>query len=239
MRTVAYVDVGGWSSCGLWNSAKLHRLNSRELIAPCTNTTNVTLEKTLLELTWNDSAILIVSKTCSTRSRQTSLFKKTLLELTWNGGILIFSKTCSTRSRQTSSFKKTLLELTWNDGILIFSKTCSTSLQQTSSFKDTSPIDRQTRGIKMGILAITEDDVASSELPTFQNFAIVLEEAIVLKDFPDLPSAVSYLFGLVFALNFEYPKELKYTFEVIEKVFMDMGTQCSTRVQSLKTKLLL
>nr|XP_055028079.1 uncharacterized protein LOC129417438 isoform X2 [Misgurnus anguillicaudatus] len=209
MRTVAYVDVGGWSSCGLWNSAKLHRLNSRELIAPCTNTTNVTLEKTLLELTWNDSAILIVSKTCSTRSRQTSLFKKTLLELTWNGGILIFSKTCSTRSRQTSSFK------------------------------DTSPIDRQTRGIKMGILAITEDDVASSELPTFQNFAIVLEEAIVLKDFPDLPSAVSYLFGLVFALNFEYPKELKYTFEVIEKVFMDMGTQCSTRVQSLKTKLLL
>ncbi|XP_073712383.1 uncharacterized protein [Misgurnus anguillicaudatus] len=104
---------------------------------------------------------------------------------------------------------------------------------------DTSAIDRQTRGIKMGILAITEDDVASSELPTFQNFAIVLEEAIVLKDFPDLPSAVSYLFGLVFALNFEYPKELKYTFEVIEKVFMEMGTQCSARVQSLKTKLLL
>ncbi|XP_073671408.1 uncharacterized protein [Paramisgurnus dabryanus] len=104
---------------------------------------------------------------------------------------------------------------------------------------DTSPIDRQTRGIKMGILAITEDDVASSELPTFQNFAIVLEEAIVLKDIPDLPSAVSYLFGLVFALNFEYPKELKYTFEVIEKVFMEMGTQCSARVQSLKTKLLL
>lgn len=90
----------------------------------------------------------------------------------------------------------------------------------------------------MGILLITED-VAPSTLPTFTNFAVVLEEAIVLNDIHDLQSAVSYLFGLIFALNFEYPKELKYTFEVIEKVFMEMGTHCSARVQSLKAKLLL
>ncbi|XP_053085259.1 uncharacterized protein LOC113546702 isoform X1 [Pangasianodon hypophthalmus] len=104
---------------------------------------------------------------------------------------------------------------------------------------DTSPQDRQTRGMKLGILAITEDDVAPSALPTFTNFAVVLEEATVLKDISDLQSAVSYLFGLILALDFEYPKELRYTFEVIEKVFMEMGTHCSARVQSLKTKLFL
>ncbi|GAA6090013.1 uncharacterized protein LOC113546702 isoform X2 [Tachysurus ichikawai] len=104
---------------------------------------------------------------------------------------------------------------------------------------DTSPADRQTRGIKMGILALIEDDVAPSALPIFSKFAVVLEEAVVLKDISDLPSAVSYLFGLVFALDFEYPKELKYTFEMIEKVLLEMGTHCSARVQSFKTKLLL
>lgn len=91
----------------------------------------------------------------------------------------------------------------------------------------------------MGILAITEDDVDPSALPTFTNFAVLLEEAIVLKDISDLQSAVSYLFGFIFALDFEYPKELKYTFEAFEKVFVEMGTHCSERVQSLETKLLL
>lgn len=91
----------------------------------------------------------------------------------------------------------------------------------------------------MGILVMTEDDVAPSTLPTFTSFAVVLEEMVVLKDISDLQSAVAYLFGLIFALDFQYPKELKYTFEVIEKVFMEMGTQCSARVQSLKTKLFL
>ncbi|XP_072554773.1 sterile alpha motif domain-containing protein 3-like [Paramormyrops kingsleyae] len=106
-------------------------------------------------------------------------------------------------------------------------------------YLDTSPADRQTRGMKMGILVMTEDDVAPSTLPTFTSFSVVLEEAVVLKDISDLQSAVAYLFGLIFALDFQYPKELKYTFEVIEKVFMEMGTQCSARVQSLKTKLFL
>lgn len=84
-----------------------------------------------------------------------------------------------------------------------------------------------------------EDDDAPSTFPSFINFAVLLEEAIVLQDAPDLQSAVAYLFGLLFALDFQYPKNLKYTFEVIVKVFMKMGTHCSARVQSLKTKLLL
>lgn len=57
----------------------------------------------------------------------------------------------------------------------------------------------------MGIIVITEDDVAPSTLPTFTNFAIVLE-AVVLKDILDLQSAVVYLFGLIFTLDFQYPK---------------------------------
>lgn len=71
------------------------------------------------------------------------------------------------------------------------------------------------------------------------NIALVLEEAVIIEDLPDLPSAFALLFGLLIVLNIEYPKELKYTFEVIEKILMDLGTQCSARVRSLKNKLLM
>uniref|UniRef100_A0A9J7Z3L7 Uncharacterized protein n=1 Tax=Cyprinus carpio carpio TaxID=630221 RepID=A0A9J7Z3L7_CYPCA len=104
--------------------------------------------------------------------------------------------------------------------------------------QDTDPEDHSTKGVKIGILTVVEDDVAAvTSLPTVINLAIILEEAIVLQDITDLPAAFAYLFGLLYALNMEYPKELKYTFEVIQKIFMDLGGTCSARVQSLKSKL--
>ncbi|KAA0725405.1 hypothetical protein E1301_Tti023674 [Triplophysa tibetana] len=125
--------------------------------------------------------------------------------------------------------KQTVLE-----GLPMFLREDSSVLFKTCLVKD-----RQTRGMKVGILIVIEDDAPPSTLPSVTKFAVVLEEVIVLRDAPDLQSALAYLFGLLFALDFEYPKQLKYTFEVIEKVFMEMGTHCSARVQSLKTKLLL
>ncbi|KAL6462559.1 hypothetical protein MHYP_G00289810 [Metynnis hypsauchen] len=102
----------------------------------------------------------------------------------------------------------------------------------------TDPEDERTKGVKMGILTVLSDDAPTS-LPTVVNIAIVLEEAIVLTDLPDLPTAFAYLFGLLYALNMEFPKEHKYTFEAIQHIFMELSTSCSQRVRSLKTKLLL
>ncbi|KAK0151160.1 Sterile alpha motif domain-containing protein 3 [Merluccius polli] len=92
--------------------------------------------------------------------------------------------------------------------------------------------DQQSKGIKMGVLTVLDDDDAIIDI------ALVLEEAIVLKDISDTPTALAYLFGLLYALNMEFPKELKYTFETIQHIFMEMSTNCSQRVRSFKTKLL-
>lgn len=43
--------------------------------------------------------------------------------------------------------------------------------------------------------------------------SVAVEEEIVLQDLPNLPTAFSYLFGLIYALNLKYPKDLRYTFE--------------------------
>ncbi|KAJ8390313.1 hypothetical protein AAFF_G00108820 [Aldrovandia affinis] len=97
-----------------------------------------------------------------------------------------------------------------------------------SEEQETDP-DDETRGVKIGIVALS----------TIQNVAVVLEEKIVLTDLPDLPTAFACLFGLLFALNIDYPKELKYTFEVLETIFMELSTNCTQRVRSLKANLLL
>ena len=88
----------------------------------------------------------------------------------------------------------------------------------------------------MGILSVMEDQ--SSAPARLQN-AVVLEEHIVLQDLPDLPTALALLFGLIYALNIQFPKELRYTFEVFQKIFLELGTDLSARVRSLKNKLLL
>lgn len=91
----------------------------------------------------------------------------------------------------------------------------------------------------MGILTIIEDDVATVQSsPKIRFIAVVLEEKIVLDEVSDLPTAFPLLFGLIYALNMDYPKELKYTFEAIQKVFMSLHPKCSARVQSFKNKLL-
>ncbi|XP_074500243.1 uncharacterized protein LOC141772766 isoform X2 [Sebastes fasciatus] len=101
----------------------------------------------------------------------------------------------------------------------------------------TDPEEEQTKGLIVGILTVLEDDDSSASA-TVINVAVVVEEDIVLQDLPDLPTAFAYLFGLIYALNLQYPKELRYTFETIQKVFMGLGTDLSARVRSLKNKLL-
>ncbi|KAK9517553.1 hypothetical protein VZT92_022915 [Zoarces viviparus] len=66
-----------------------------------------------------------------------------------------------------------------------------------------------------------------------------MEGTIVLHDLPDLSTAFAYLFGLLYAMNIDYPKEMRYTFEGIQTIFFELGSRCSQRIRSLKTKLLL
>ncbi|KAJ8349705.1 hypothetical protein SKAU_G00248350 [Synaphobranchus kaupii] len=93
---------------------------------------------------------------------------------------------------------------------------------------DTDPEEEQTKGLIVGILTVLEDDDSSAPA-RIMNIAVILEEDIVLQDLPDLPTAFAFLFGLIYALNLQYPKELRYTFETIQKVFMELGTDLSAR----------
>ncbi|CAI5681838.1 unnamed protein product [Oreochromis niloticus] len=96
------------------------------------------------------------------------------------------------------------------EGLLIFVRADETKLFLTCL--DTDPVERATQSVTVGILTVLEHYVEPNLQSTGVNTSTVLEEDIILDDLPDLPTAFAYLFGLLYGLNMEFPKELKYTF---------------------------
>lgn len=70
--------------------------------------------------------------------------------------------------------------------------------------QESDPEDGATNGVAVGILFVLEDGVALTLSAMVQNIAVILEETIVLEEVPALPSALAYLFGLLYALNMKY-----------------------------------
>lgn len=92
------------------------------------------------------------------------------------------------------------------------------------------------KGVAVGVLYVLEDCAVETSSPKVQNISLIVEESVVLQDIADTPTAVAYLFGLLYALNISYP-DLKYTFDTLQSVFMEMGPKCTKCVRSLKNKL--
>lgn len=66
---------------------------------------------------------------------------------------------------------------------------------------------------------------------------IMIEGTEVIEGL-NVPRACALLMGLIYALNLSYPRELKYTFEAFQKVFLKLDGQKTTpKVTSLKQKL--
>ena len=69
--------------------------------------------------------------------------------------------------------------------------------------------------------------------------AIILEGTTVMDDLQNLPDAMCVLFGLIYALNLEYPPQLKNTFDFIQRVLLSLGHKSlKPKIQSLKNLLM-
>lgn len=95
------------------------------------------------------------------------------------------------------------------------------------------------KGVDVGLLFVTEEAGGEDMLSDIVNVAVILEEKIVIHELRDVPHAFAVLMGLLYSLNIDYPNGLKYTFELIQKVFMDIGSAtCSPKVHGLRNKIL-
>lgn len=88
----------------------------------------------------------------------------------------------------------------------------------------------------MGIYVIRKQGVDITEKP--EDIGIAIEGVVVLNDLGNVACACALLFGLIYALNLSYPSNLKFTFEVFQKLLMNLdGNKLSTKVQALKIKM--
>lgn len=88
----------------------------------------------------------------------------------------------------------------------------------------------------LGVYVIRSEGADATDLP--EDVGIVVEGCTVLQDLRDVASGIALLLGLIYCLNLSYPKDLKYTFEFLQKVLMELdGKKLSTKVQVLKNKL--
>lgn len=79
----------------------------------------------------------------------------------------------------------------------------------------------------------------ASEDDDYEDIGIVLEGQEVLAGFRNVSQACAALLGFIYALNLQYPKPLRYTFEVFQKLFLELDSlKLSPKVLSLKNQLL-
>ncbi|KAF0035377.1 hypothetical protein F2P81_013135 [Scophthalmus maximus] len=88
----------------------------------------------------------------------------------------------------------------------------------------TDPEEDVIKGMVIGILLVSED---VKEPLSYSDVAIVIEEKIVVRHLGDVPNAFVNLMGLLYMLNLDYPKDLKYTFEMISACSWESGPRCA------------
>ncbi|KAJ8346780.1 hypothetical protein SKAU_G00281810 [Synaphobranchus kaupii] len=84
-----------------------------------------------------------------------------------------------------------------------------------------------------GIFVIRKEGAEPGDDPA--DVGIILEGVDVLDELGNVPFAVAMLLALVYALILSYPPELKYTFEALQKIIMELdGNKLSSKAQTLK-----
>nr|XP_057923636.1 uncharacterized protein LOC131125788 [Doryrhamphus excisus]XP_057923637.1 uncharacterized protein LOC131125789 [Doryrhamphus excisus] len=99
---------------------------------------------------------------------------------------------------------------------------------------DQNTINKAIEDTTVGIYVVKEH--ASSD--EAEDIGIVLEGIKVLQNLDNVALGVAVLFGLMYALNLSYPADLRYTFEVIQKIWMELDRgKLSNRALALKNRL--
>ncbi|KAL6475110.1 hypothetical protein MHYP_G00161500 [Metynnis hypsauchen] len=89
----------------------------------------------------------------------------------------------------------------------------------------------------MAVVVMRNMGAAADDSP--KDIGIVIERVQVVTGLKDIATACAVLFGLTYVLNLSYPSQLKHTFEVFQKLFLEIDAlKLSNKVQSLKSKLL-
>ena len=72
----------------------------------------------------------------------------------------------------------------------------------------------------VALLTIALDDITGAALFSPESISIVVEDEILVSGPKNLADSFLLLFGYIYALDLQYPKELELTFTFFQKVVM-------------------
>lgn len=88
----------------------------------------------------------------------------------------------------------------------------------------------------MAVYVIRKEGGEHHEPPA--DIGVVIEGVKVLNELPSFTSACALLLGMIYIINLVYPKPLRFTFEVFQKVLLQLDQhKMSPKVQSLFRRL--
>uniref|UniRef100_A0A3Q4MWH8 Uncharacterized protein n=1 Tax=Neolamprologus brichardi TaxID=32507 RepID=A0A3Q4MWH8_NEOBR len=91
--------------------------------------------------------------------------------------------------------------------------------------------------LTLGVCVVRHEGADSAD--TREDIGVIIEGCTVLQALSDVAKVCALLLELIYSLNLRYPKHLKYIFEFLQKVLMELdGNNLSLKVQVLKNKLL-
>ncbi|KAJ4947587.1 hypothetical protein JOQ06_009622 [Pogonophryne albipinna] len=100
----------------------------------------------------------------------------------------------------------------------------------------TDDLQKEMEELTMGVFVIRKEGEGLQEPPA--DIGIIIEGVEVLNELPSVASACALLLGLLYALNIAYPKPLHFTFEVLQKIIMQLDQhKMSAKVQNLYGRL--
>ncbi|KAI1904605.1 hypothetical protein AGOR_G00007340 [Albula goreensis] len=98
--------------------------------------------------------------------------------------------------------------------------------------------DRAGQELERTTMAVFVFRETSSLLEQPKETAIIIDGVEVLNELPSVATGVVMLFGLCYALNMEYPQGFRFTFEALQKILMELGSnKMSSKIRKLNGEL--
>ncbi|XP_030266756.1 uncharacterized protein LOC115578038 [Sparus aurata] len=99
-------------------------------------------------------------------------------------------------------------------------------------------LDDAMKGMQLGILIGYEGEQRAIPNDIF-NVAVVVEETIVVHNIKDVAHGFAMLMGVIYGVNLQYPNDMKYSFEFLQRVVMRIEPdKASARVHGLRNRIL-
>ena len=95
--------------------------------------------------------------------------------------------------------------------------------------------EQELESTTMAVFVLREN---SSLLQQPKEIGIIIDGVEVLNVLPSVAAGVVMLFGLCYASNMEYPQAFRFTFEALQNVLMELGSnKMSSKIRKLNGEL--